>query len=73
MEVVCWQALKWLCPLRRMLDWSRVVNALENFSTLGFHPCPDHHTTRQQMLKKNEQDEQQASACFGIDYCIIMV
>jgi hypothetical protein len=58
-----------------MLDWSRVVNALENFSTLGFHPCPDHLTTRQQMLKKNEQDEQdeQASACFGIDYCIIMV
>jgi hypothetical protein len=55
-----------------MLDLSR-VNALEIFSALGFHPCPHHlMTRRQQMLKKNEQDEQ-ASACFEIDYCIIMV
>jgi hypothetical protein len=64
-------ALQWLCPLRRMLDLSR-VKPLEIFSALGFHPCPHHPMTRQQMLKKNEQDEQ-ASACFDINYCIIMI
>jgi hypothetical protein len=43
-----------------------------DFLRAWLHPCPHHlMTRRQQMLKKNEQDEQ-ASACFEIDYCIIM-